>query len=178
MQSNTSAVPSTSRRTAAAKPKTKAPKTGGVASASSTTKRLSSELMQLMMSATPGVSAFPTSEGDLFDWTATIEGPSETPYADKTFKLRITFPPTYPYAAPTVVFVTPCYHPNVAIQGGHICLDILKDKWSAIYNVQTILISIQSLLGEPNNDSPLNPDAAALWGKKEFLSELNRFYKP
>lgn len=47
-------------------------------------------------------------------------------YVGKTFKLRISFPSNYPYTAPTVVFLTPCYHPNVAIQGGHICLDILK----------------------------------------------------
>ena len=46
---------------------------------------------------------------------------------------------------------------------GGICLDILKDKWSPLYDVRTILLSIQSLLGEPNNASPLNPRAAQLW---------------
>jgi ubiquitin-conjugating enzyme E2 C len=50
---------------------------------------------------------------------------------------------------------------------GNICLDILKEKWSAVYNVQTILLSIQSLLGEPNNDSPLNGQAAQLWDNQE-----------
>jgi ubiquitin-conjugating enzyme E2 C len=49
---------------------------------------------------------------------------------------------------------------------GNICLDILKDKWSAIYNVQTVLLSLQSLLGEPNNDSPLNGHAAQIWEDK------------
>lgn len=48
---------------------------------------------------------------------------------------------------------------------GNICLDILKEKWSAVYNVQTILLSLQSLLGEPNNASPLNAQAADLWTK-------------
>lgn len=42
-------------------------------------------------------------------------------------------------------FLTPCYHPNVDAQG-NICLDILKEKWSALYDVRTILLSIQSLL--------------------------------
>ncbi|XP_050644233.1 ubiquitin-conjugating enzyme E2 C-like isoform X3 [Macaca thibetana thibetana] len=46
---------------------------------------------------------------------------------------------------------------------GSICLDILKDKWSALYDVRTILLSIQSLLGKPNIDSPLNTHAAELW---------------
>ena len=56
-------------------------------------------------------------------------------------------------------FETACFHPNVD-QYGNICLDILKDKWSAAYSVRTVLLSIQSLLGEPNNDSPLNAYAA------------------
>jgi len=42
-------------------------------------------------------------------------------------------------------------------------LDILKENWSAVYNIHTILLSIQSLLSEPNPDSPLNQHAASLW---------------
>ena len=68
----------------------------------------------------------------------------------------------YPYQSPTVKFTTPCFHPNVDSHG-NICLDILKEKWSALYEVyladcepksvqlcqvRTILLSIQSLLGE------------------------------
>ena len=63
------------------------------------------------------------------------------------YKLRLEFPAGYPYTAPTVRFVTPCFHPNVD-QHGNICLDILKEKWSALYEVRTILLSIQSLLGK------------------------------
>ncbi|KAF9614094.1 hypothetical protein IFM89_015356 [Coptis chinensis] len=39
---------------------------------------------------------------------------------------------------------------------------IEQDKWSSAYDVRTILLSIQSLLGEPNTSSPLNNQAAAL----------------
>jgi ubiquitin-conjugating enzyme E2 C len=67
-------------------------------------------------------------------------------YEDLRYKLSLEFPSGYPYNAPTVKFLTPCYHPNVDTQG-NICLDILKDKWSALYDVRTILLSIQSLLG-------------------------------
>ena len=47
------------------------------------------------------------------------------------------------------------YHPNIDMSG-NICLDILKEEWSAVYNVQTILLSVQSMLAEPNPKSPLN----------------------
>lgn len=68
-------------------------------------------------------------------------------YAGLTYKISINFPANYPYAAPTIKFDSPCYHPNVDINSGAICLDILQDKWSAVYSVQTILLSLQSLLG-------------------------------
>lgn len=107
-----------------------------------------------MLSSTPGISAFPSSPENLLNWTATIAGPSETPYASLTFKLSFQFPSSYPYAPPTVLFKTPIFHPNVDFSG-RICLDILKDKWSAVYNVQSVLLSLQSLLGEPNKYAPL-----------------------
>ena len=110
--------------------------------------------MQLMLSSTPGISAFPSSPENLLNWTATIAGPSDTPYASLTFKLSFQFPSSYPYVPPTVLFKTPIFHPNVDFSG-RICLDILKDKWSAVYNVQSVLLSLQSLLGEPNKYAPL-----------------------
>lgn len=105
--------------------------------------------MQLMLSPSPGISAFPNADGNLLSWTATIDGPADTPYENLVFKLSFAFPNNYPYAPPTVLFKTPIYHPNVDFSG-RICLDILKDQWSAVYNVQNVLLSLQSLLGEPN----------------------------
>eukprot|EP01112_Ceratiomyxa_fruticulosa_P021651 TRINITY_DN769_c0_g1_i1.p1 TRINITY_DN769_c0_g1~~TRINITY_DN769_c0_g1_i1.p1 ORF type:complete len:178 (+),score=42.58 TRINITY_DN769_c0_g1_i1:274-807(+) len=144
-------------------------------SGQSVTKRLQSELMQLMMSGSKDVSAFP--DGDnLLNWIGTITGASGTVYEGLTYKLSLSFPAGYPYSAPTVKFTTPCFHPNVD-QNGNICLDILKDKWSAVYNVRTLLLSIQSLLGEPNNDSPLNGYAATLWeNQAEYKKILHKKY--
>lgn len=50
------------------------------------------------------------------------------PYAGLTFRITLHFPANYPYTAPTIKFVTPCFHPNVALPGGDICLDILKAR--------------------------------------------------
>uniref|UniRef100_A0A8C5C1V4 UBC core domain-containing protein n=1 Tax=Gadus morhua TaxID=8049 RepID=A0A8C5C1V4_GADMO len=138
---------------------------GGSAARGSVTKRLQQELMTLMMSGDKGISAFPESD-NLFKWIGTVDGAVETVYEGLRYKLSLEFPSGYPYKAPRVKFVTPCFHPNVDEQG-FICLDILKDKWSALYDVRSILLSIQSLLGEPNNDSPLNVAAAELWDNQE-----------
>ena len=87
--------------------------------------------------------------------------------------MDITFPPDFPYKAPKITFRTPCFHPNVDSEG-NICLDILKDQWSAVYNVYTVLLSLQSLLGEPNNNDPLNPVAADLWNDEESFTNVVR----
>ena len=144
--------------------------------------------MSLMMSTPPGISAFP-SPASLLVWTATLLGPADTPYEDLTFKLRLEFPSNYPYSPPAVTFKTPIYHPNVDFSG-RICLDILKEKWSAAMNVQSVLLSLQSLLGEPNkwvcpslayigvltpgSSSPLNGQAAEFWDNnmEEFKRQV------
>ncbi|KAH3812028.1 ubiquitin-conjugating enzyme E2 C-like [Dreissena polymorpha] len=143
----------------------------------SVSKRLQQELRTLLMSGDPGVTAFP--DGDnLFKWIATLSGPKGTVYESLSYKLSMEFPSGYPYQAPTVKFDTPCYHPNVD-QHGNICLDILKEKWSALYDVRTILLSLQSLLGEPNNDSPLNVQAAELWSNQAEYKKvlLEKYHK-
>ena len=63
------------------------------------------------------------------------------------------------------------FHPNVYADGG-ICLDILQNRWSPTYDVSAILTSIQSLLDEPNPNSPANNVAAQLYQVSFFLSDL------
>ncbi|KAF5467141.1 hypothetical protein F2P56_016999 [Juglans regia] len=133
--------------------------------------RLQKELMSLMMSVGDlGVSAFPEGES-IFTWIGTIEGGKETMYEGLSYKLSLRFPLDYPFKPPQVKFETMCFHPNVD-QFGNICLDILQDKWSSAYDCRTILLSIQSLLGEPNPESPLNSYAAALWNNKEDYQKM------
>ena len=82
--------------------------------------------------------------------------PSQQVYEGLKYKLTFDFPSSYPYSAPTVKFETPCFHPNVDLYG-NICLDILKEKWSALYDVRTVLLSIQSLLAGTDLDKKIHP---------------------
>ena len=88
-------------------------------------------------------------------------GPEGSPYLGGVFKLNIIFPETYPFKPPKVQFVTKVYHCNVN-SNGSICLDILKDQWSPALTISKVLLSISSLLTEPNPSDPLVPEIAQL----------------
>jgi ubiquitin-conjugating enzyme E2 A len=79
-----------------------------------------------------------------------------------TFKLELQFSEEYPNKPPSVKFVSKLFHPNVYANGA-ICLDILQNQWSPIYDIAAILTSIQSLLTDPNPNSPANVEAAKLY---------------
>ena len=98
-------------------------------------------------------------------------GPQDSPYQGGVFFLDIHFPPDYPFKPPKMHFTTRIYHPNINSNGG-ICLDILKDQWSAVYSVQSVLLSIQGLLAEANPASPLNAYAAQMWERKEEYKHI------
>merc|ERR1711907_354999 len=104
-------------------------------------------------------------------WHAVIFGPEDTAWEDGTFKLSVEFTEEYPNKAPTVKFLTKMVHPNIYADGS-ICLDILQNQWSPIYDISSILTSIQSLLCDPNPNSPANSEAARLWA--ENRREYNR----
>ena len=101
-------------------------------------------------------------EDNIFSWTAVIIGSVDTPFEDGIFCLTLKFSEEYPNKPPVVKFTTKMFHPNI-YQDGSICLDILKERWSPSYDVTAILTSIQSLLSDPNPNSPANSMAAQLF---------------
>uniref|UniRef100_M8CMI9 SUMO-conjugating enzyme UBC9 n=1 Tax=Aegilops tauschii TaxID=37682 RepID=M8CMI9_AEGTA len=89
-------------------------------------------------------------------------GPSDSPYSGGVFLVTIHFPPDYPFKPPKVAFRTKVFHPNIN-SNGSICLDILKDQWSPALTISKVLLSICSLLCDPNPDDPLVPEIAHMY---------------
>jgi len=124
-------------------------------------RRITKELKDLEADPPANCSAGPVGD-DLFKWRATIMGPPDSPYDGGVFFLDITFPQDYPFKPPKVKFNTKIYHCNVNDNGG-ICLDILKDNWSPALTISKVLLSICSLLTDPNPEDPLVADIAKLY---------------
>jgi len=121
-------------------------------------RRIQRELQELRKDAPETCSAGPRGE-NIYIWDAIIMGPSDSPFTGGMFKLEIHFPTDYPFKAPKVTFLTKIYHPNISAHGT-ICLDILKDQWSPVLTITKVLLSISSLLTDPNPKDPLVPQIA------------------
>ena len=122
--------------------------------------RIQRELVDLTRDPPSNCTAGPINASDLYKWEGMIFGPSETPYQGGVFKLLIHFGADYPFKPPQIQFQTKIYHPNINAAGA-ICLDILKSQWSPALTISKVLLSISSLLSEPNPGDPLVPDIAA-----------------
>ena len=137
-------------------------------------RRIQKEFEELQgESSLTNVTAGPA-EDNIFNWSGTISGPEGTPYEGGLFFVSIKFPSNYPFRPPQIKFRTRIWHCNINANGS-ICLDILKDQWSPALTIVKVLISLCSLLNEPNPDDPLSiPAAEELRRSKEEYNEHAR----
>ncbi|KAK4766652.1 hypothetical protein SAY87_008294 [Trapa incisa] len=143
---------------------------GGATMSTPARKRLMRDFKRLQQDPPAGISGAPH-DNNIMYWNAVIFGPDDTPWDGGTFKLTLQFIEDYPNKPPTVRFVSRMFHPNIYADGS-ICLDILQNQWSPIYDVAAILTSIQSLLCDPNPNSPANSEAARMFSENK--REYNR----
>jgi len=141
---------------------------------SSSAKVLSMEFNKLMKEPVEGFQISLKNE-DLYSWHVSIFGPPKTLYEGGYFKAEMTFPRDYPYSPPAFRFRTEMWHPNI-YENGDVCISILhppvddpqsgelpSERWNPTQNVRTVLLSVISLLNEPNTFSPANVDASVMY---------------
>lgn len=150
----------------------------------SAVRRLQKELVALKEYSE--FSCFP-SDNNIFDWNIILFGPNDTPYEGGIFKANLKFTQQYPNRAPTFKFVSKITHPNI-YKDGRVCISILhegvdeygyesvNERWNPQQGISSILLSILSILGEPNFESPANVDASVLW-RKNFTKMKQIIYK-
>lgn len=128
-------------------------------------------------------------DANLFNWEVAIFGPPHTLYEGGYFKAAMKFPNDYPYSPPTMRFLTKVWHPNV-YENGDLCISILhppiddpqsgelpSERWNPTQNVRTILLSVISLLNEPNTSSPANVDASVMFRKWKDSKGADKEYE-
>ena len=94
-------------------------------------------------------------ESNIQSIKAMIIGPPNTPYENGFYFFSIDFPNDYPFSPPKVKFLTYeagiRFNPNL-YTNGKVCLSILGTwsgpGWTTCLNLNTVLLSIQSLLNE------------------------------
>lgn len=154
-------------------------------------KRLLKEYQQLSRDPPPGIIAGPVSENNLYKWECLLEGPSDTPYENGVFPAVLTFPKDYPLSPPTLKFDPPLLHPNIYADGT-VCISILhppgedpnqyerpEERWSPVQSIEKILLSVMSMLAEPNPESGANIDACKLWrdNRAEYDRQIRQHVK-
>lgn len=136
---------------------------------------LKRQLMELQKKPLEGFSAGLIDDDDIYEWDVMIIGPPDTFYEGGYFKARLSFPKEYPQRPPKMKFVADMWHPNVE-KNGDVCISILhepgedkwgyekpEERWLPVHTVETILLSVISMLADPNDESPANVDAAKEW---------------
>ncbi|KAL1915976.1 uncharacterized protein VTP21DRAFT_6364 [Calcarisporiella thermophila] len=136
---------------------------------------LKKQLKDLKKNPVEGFSAGLVDDNDVFEWEVMIIGPPDTPYEGGFFKAKMSFPKTYPMMPPKLRFTTQIWHPNV-YPDGEVCISILhppgddkwgyeqaSERWLPVHTVETILLSVISMLSGPNDESPANVEAAKEW---------------
>ncbi|KAI0254383.1 ubiquitin-conjugating enzyme [Lactifluus subvellereus] len=137
-------------------------------------RRIETDVMKLLMSDYE-VTLVNDSMQEFYVW---FYGPSETPFADGIWKIHVELPDQYPFKSPSIGFMNKIFHPNIDELSGSVCLDVINQTWSPMFDMINIFeVFLPQLLRYPNPSDPLNGEAAALLMRhpKEYEQRVKEY---
>ncbi|EME89518.1 uncharacterized protein MYCFIDRAFT_76860 [Pseudocercospora fijiensis CIRAD86] len=127
---------------------------------SSPKRRIETDVMKMLMS---DYEVTLVNDNSMQEFYVRFKGPSETPFEGGLWKIHVELPDQYPYKSPSIGFVNRIFHPNIDELSGSVCLDVINQTWSPMYDMVNIFeVFLPQLLRYPNPTDPLNGEAAAL----------------
>ena len=82
---------------------------------------------------------------DIDIFTVKFHGPQDTSYEGGTWKIRVFLPEKYPYQAPKIGFINKVFHPNIDEGSGVVCLNVIDESWSALYDLREVFGEISDI---------------------------------